>query len=52
MAMSTLERDRALPSDAPDPLQAFALVFAKSAMVVGAVMCLVGALLLVLRSLV
>jgi hypothetical protein len=51
MATSTLERDRALPSEAPDPLQAAASAFAKVAMVLGALMCLVGALLLILRSL-
>jgi hypothetical protein len=53
MAASTLQRDLALP---PEGLQrdlrhAAAQLFAKAAMAIGAWMCLLGAVLLLFRSL-
>jgi hypothetical protein len=53
MAARTLERGIVRPPEDPrlDDLHAAAKLFAKSAMLLGALMCLFGAVLLILRSL-
>jgi len=54
MAARTLERGIVRPPEElrrRDDLHAAARLFAKSAMLLGALMCLIGAVLLILRSL-